>query len=191
MSNAICQIPGCRNEAGAVGTAIENGEIVDFAYCDRHFDHLGMDYLVPDTARLANTICEEFETCILTKLIFIYNPESYTLVLKSIESERYFVLHTGYVELCSVLGAVKSSSPNLTYSFISRLLYELDTQISEVRFDSYDTNVKSYVSRVILKNNSNFIKLVCRGSDAVGLAYANNIQIKVATSYLGYCQHSL
>jgi bifunctional DNase/RNase len=120
-------------------------------------------------------------------LVFLHAAQEYFIVLKSVETESVFLMQTGYVEACSVYGAMyRRPHPNpLTYQLFQNLVHALDASIVEVVFDGYNKDIQGYESHLVVSKRGSTVNVKCRGSDAVGIAFLARIPIRVNTAFLG------
>jgi bifunctional DNase/RNase len=189
MKEPNCCRPGCKNLAKAVGLVVPvRGDAAELALCQDHIGDLGVDYVLPDPTHVrVDPSAASYEECRLHKVVFFYEREEYFIVLRGGSSRSVFLVQTGYVEACSVYGAVKASShpTPFTYQFIVNLLHGLDASVEEAVFDGYDKDLRVYESHLVIRKPNGKVVVRCRGSDAVGISFVAKTPIRVNTAFLG------
>jgi bifunctional DNase/RNase len=138
-----------------------------------------------DATRLGLS-CEE---CALHALLFGYEPQRYNVVLKGNNSESVFVFETGYVQACSLYGAIMikrtPSDTPLTYDLFGRIIEAMGGRVLSAIVDSYDTKSETCNYYLVIESPSGSVKIKCRGSDAVGIAHFGGVPIKIDAALLG------
>jgi bifunctional DNase/RNase len=185
-----CDIFGCGKEVdGAVCVVLDsNDEATESAFCRDHVRHVGMDYILPDPSQVHIQLSTAtYEPCKLHKLVFSYLHQHYFIILKSTETASVFLMRTGYVEACSIYGAINKpqSSIPLTYQLFERLIHALGGSMVEAVFDNYNKDFHTYESHLVIGGMGGTVKVQCRGSDAVGISFLAKTPIKVNTAFLG------
>jgi len=186
-----CIKSGCGNDAnGAVCVFLNaNDEPTELAFCQEHMGDAEIDYMLPDPRQVRVQLFEAtYELCKLYKVVFLHVPQEYFIILRSVDTRSVFLMQTGYVEACSVYGAInKRHHPTpLTYQLFENLVHALDGTIIEAVFDDYNKEFQGYESHLVISKRDGTAKVQCRGSDAVGISFLARTPIKVNKAFLGH-----
>jgi bifunctional DNase/RNase len=186
-----CSNPGCSKDAdGLVSVLVHHdGQASETAFCKDHVHDSGIDYILRDPRHAEAQIgSEAYEVCKLHRLIFLYGVQKYFVVLKGIDTESVFVIQTGYVEACSIYGAInRPPHPTpLTYQLFADIVRTLDGTILEAVFHGYDKVRQTYESHLALRRGLELLTIECRGSDAIGISFLARTPIRVKSVFLGH-----
>jgi bifunctional DNase/RNase len=191
MTMTKCAKAACGHDAnGAVCVVVHcDGEPTELAFCPDHMGDAELDYMLRDP-RQSQIHCATaaYEVCKLHKLVFLHGSQEYFVILRSVHTQAIFLMQTGYVEACSIYGAINRPDHPipLTYQLFENLVHMLNGSIIEAVFDGYNKDYQAYENHLVIGKQDGVAEVPCRGSDAVGIAFLAKTPIKVNTSFLGH-----
>jgi bifunctional DNase/RNase len=182
-----CFVDGCQNEAIVLVISVDaSGAVTELSACDIHATQLDIEYRPRDPRTITpESFGRAFDISTLYALLFFYQSAKYYVLLRKQDSSQVFVFETGYVEACSIYGALQAPTGgvSLRYELFDRIIQELGGSIIEASIDGYDADLSQYRSHVLLQGKDSVIKVACRGSDAIGIAYSGRKPIKVDSEF--------
>src|SRR5262249_28671360 len=148
MTNTTCTGPGCKNPAKVFALVIgAQGIANEEALCNEHVRSLGMDYLLRNPLTVDNPeLGLGNEQCYLYGVLFEYEPQQFTIVLRAKESPSVLVVRTGYNEASAIYNYAKKvpcANPP-PHVLIIAILESLGGSISEAVVYGYDKHTDSY-----------------------------------------------
>jgi bifunctional DNase/RNase len=164
-----------------------NGATAETQLCGEHVGGLHLEYMPPNPVRFdLARLGASFEEFSLHALLFWHEPQRYTVVLRGKQSGSLFPFETGYVQACSIYGAIKVAPSDipLTYDLFARVVAAAGGTLLSAVVDSYNMEAKTHNFHLVVKTERGLVKVKCRGSDAVGIAHFAGLPLKIDTVFL-------
>lgn len=100
MADTDCMHPNCGQVAKVFALILTaDGVPKERTYCKLHAEQIGMNYQIPNfKSNTTNEQTPNYEECRLHIILFTRDPDTYTVVLKSVNNSMVFVFETGFFE---------------------------------------------------------------------------------------------
>jgi bifunctional DNase/RNase len=189
MERFECSSPGCRNEAKLFTVLVSaDGTPSEPAFCPEHYHELGISWALPDLRKYAPRMTGEvYEECAVHAVLIDHQRNESTVILKTRQKPRVFVLPTGYVEAGWISNVARKTEyrNTPTHQLIVDIISALGGSASRAVVHGYEKDSGIYLCYLSIERAEGAIKLNCRVSDAIAIAHFAKIPIVVNTALLG------
>jgi len=190
MNSTKCDVESCTSNSIATGISInDRNHYNEQSLCGNHLNVLGMDYLLPCFERdVSGADNNAYEDCRLYKLLFISQSDKYIVVLRSRLTENVFLIETGYVELCSLLGGVRGRNFDVPYIYemVSLLILRMGCTLQNAVIHTYVNRDNYYKAKLrFTRSDNSTFDIDCKCADAIGVSFIVDCPIMVNTEFLG------
>jgi hypothetical protein len=113
VSNMACSTLGCTNQPRVFALILlSRANLTERAYCEGHAHNLCIEYSLPELDRVhLESLPLTYEQCELFAVLSRFDPDEFTLILRSNESSLALVVPTGYLEVGIIYNHAKNTPP--------------------------------------------------------------------------------
>lgn len=130
---------------------------------------------------------DDYEQCKLHAVLFKYDPDEFSVVLKGSERQSVFAAQVGYAEAAAIYNAAKRFNGEAIgpHQLVLSVIRTLGSSPLEAVIRGYDRASGAYRCYLRIATPMGILEVTCRPSDAVAVSLWSDIPFKIRRDYLG------